>query len=53
MPNEILDVAKNLRTLDLSTNRIVQIPSNLFQSLVIVKTINLENNKIGIIDKLI
>ena len=47
MPPEINSIARSLRTLDLSSNKIDEIPANLFSSLINLKTLNLDCNKIG------
>lgn len=45
-PEEILQVSKTLRTLDLSSNRITSISLSIYQSLVNLKTLNLDNNRL-------
>ncbi len=47
-PEEILQVSKTLRTLDLSSNRITSISLSIYQSLVNLKTLNLDNNRLGV-----
>lgn len=49
VPDELLPVAKKLRTLDLSTNRLKEIPAQLFKELVLLKTLNLNNNKLDVL----
>lgn len=49
MPNEILPITQYLRNLDLSNNKIKQLPTQLFTKTQILKTLNLSNNKIEFI----
>lgn len=52
VPPEIQSIAHALRNLDLSSNRITQLPVNLFTQMQLLKTLNLSNNKIGIFSNL-
>lgn len=47
IPPEIATVAQFLRNLDLSNNKIPQLPANFFTNMKLLKTLNLSSNRLG------
>ena len=47
IPNELFSVTQFLRNLDLSNNKIKQMPPLMFTQMQLLKTLILNNNRIG------